>query len=427
MKGIRRIWTELSSLILSVVLAMAVWVSAVVSEDPNIEKLYPNSIPLQIKGLAEDKVLLNDLPGSVRVELRAPDSIWEVLTTEGNLLKAEVDLTGLENGPHDLPIKVTSSLSPVQVLDILPGTITADIEDKSVRRVYIQAKVDGIPALGFSAEDPQLSQDYILLTGGATLIDSIATVEINVDITGLRSTFEEELIPSAYNENGKVVEGVYFDPETIMVTVPIVQAGGYRDVAVAVSTVGQLSNGYRVTNISVSPPTVTVYSSDPDLVADLPGYVRTAPLDLSNHSDDIEINLPLDLPDGVAMVSEDGSDRSVSVFVGVAAIVNSQPATVDIAIEGLNPGLEVTISPEQVDIILSGPIPALETITPEDLYLYVDLSEFSIPGVYSVKPIAEIFNDSVTIDSVLPSIIEVEISYVDGWTPVPTNSPQSGD
>ena len=54
---------------------------------------------------------------------------------------------------------------------------------------------------------------------------------------------------------------------------------------VKVITQGKLADGYRLTNVSVNPPTVTVYSSDPNKVEALPGYVETTPINLDKPED----------------------------------------------------------------------------------------------------------------------------------------------
>jgi hypothetical protein len=45
--------------------------------------------------------------------------------------------------------------------------------------------------------------------------------------------------------------------------------------------------GYRLENISVFPPVITVFSTDPALVNALPGVVETQPLDLQDAREDI--------------------------------------------------------------------------------------------------------------------------------------------
>jgi len=100
------------------------------------------------------------------------------------------------------------------------------------------------------------------------------------------------------------LEGLSISPEQVSVSVRVSQRGGYRNVVVKVIPVGRVASGYRLTNISVFPPTVTVFSTDPKLVENLPGYIETSPLDLANARDDFDVNVSLNLPPGVQVVGD---------------------------------------------------------------------------------------------------------------------------
>jgi YbbR domain-containing protein len=100
---------------------------------------------------------------------------------------------------------------------------------------------------------------------------------------------------------------------------------------------GQVASGYRLTNISVNPPAITVFSGDPTLVSALPGFVETEPLNLNDASQDIELRLALNLPAGISVVGE----QTVLVQVGIDAIegslsLNNMPVTVIGLAEGLS-------------------------------------------------------------------------------------------
>src|SRR5690606_11621425 len=99
-------------------------------------------------------------------------------------------------------------------------------------------------------------------------------------------------------------EGVTVSPESLHIFLPVVQQGGYRDVAVKVVTFGRVASGYRLTDLSVFPPVVTVFSTDPQFVSTLPGVVETEPLDLQNAQNDITIRLALNLPEGISVIGE---------------------------------------------------------------------------------------------------------------------------
>jgi YbbR domain-containing protein len=210
--------------------------------------------------------------------------------------------------------------------------------------------------------------------------------------------------------NGGIIQGLTLTPDQVKMTVNVVQSGGYRDVAVKVETVGQPISGYRVTNIIISPPTVTLFSSDPQVVAEMPGYVSTQPLDLTEIDDDKEVRLTLDLPSGVTIV---GEEQSVQVQIGIAAVETSISLSVPITVIGLGTGLEAVVSPESVDIFLTGPLPILDDLTSEDVLIYVDLTDLE-PGSHLVEPQVEILSDRVVQEAINPDTIEITISESGG-------------
>jgi hypothetical protein len=123
----------------------------------------------------------------------------------------------------------------------------------------------------------------------------------------------------ARDQAGAQINDVTITPERITADLDIIQRGGYRNVVVKVVTSGQVASGYRLTNISVFPPAVTVFSTNPQAVERLPGFVETIPINLEGVKEDLEINATLNLPAGISLVDE----QSVTVQVGIAAIEGS--------------------------------------------------------------------------------------------------------
>jgi YbbR domain-containing protein len=208
------------------------------------------------------------------------------------------------------------------------------------------------------------------------------------------------------DSNGRQLSGITIAPEQTSSSATIVQSGGYREVVVRVETIGTLPSGYRLTNISVSPPTITLFSSNPQAVADMPGFVSTEPIDLQDAVDDIEVRLTLDLPDEVVMV---GDEQSVEVFVGIAAIETTISLTLPVQILELAPGLSASLSPDSVEVFLTGPLTVLEALTPDDVIVSISLSGLDV-GTHLAVTHAEVITDGVVIESINPDTIEVVIT-----------------
>jgi len=194
--------------------------------------------------------------------------------------------------------------------------------------------------------------------------------------------------------------------------------GGFKNVVVRVVTKGQVANGYRLTNISVSPPTITLFSDNPELINEIPGYVDTLPVDLTNLNDDIEINVGLNLITGITLVRE----PSVLVQVSVSAIEGSLTLSVPINVVGLTPDLLATVSPSTVEVIVAGPLYILDKLTPSSFRVVLDLSGLP-PGIYQRSPFVDLLPDQVRVQTTLPETVEVTITLAP--TPVPSATTSS--
>lgn len=400
-----RFWSNLGTFLLAFAIAFAVWISAVVAADPSEERDYPNSLTLEIRGLDPSLVMLGTVPSQVQLRLSAPASLWDRLTSRPDSVHVFIDLTGLETGEHTVPLEVDSEFRPFRVVQVIPSEVTIDLEPLAVEEFSIATQLDGVPALGFEVGDVALDPVFATVSGPATLVAQVDQVVARLNVGDARETVSSQVALQTIDENGNVLSGLTIDPVAADVEQAIVQAGGYRDVAVNVETVGQPASGFRVTSISVDPPIVTLFSTDSDLISALPGYVSTVPLDLSAAEENITARLALNLPQGVIVV---GDEQNVEVQIGIAAIETSTLLNVEVEVTGLAAGFEAELSPQTVAVIVSGPLSTLQSLRGDDIRLFVDLSGLQ-PGSHLLEPQAEILPRDVQLFSVVPSSIEVII------------------
>ncbi len=395
-----------NSILLALALAISVWVSAVIASDPNEQRDLDYRPPLELIGLGEGLVQTEVLPANVEMRLRAPLSVWDDIEQEPEAVNAIVDLTDLEEGEYELDVDVIFDITPVQVVELHPQKVSVKLEPLVSQMMSIRPLLQGEPALGFHANDPILSEGLVQVSGAQSSLQQMDEIRAELSITGARESITSEVELTAVDSDGEQIQGLILSPNQVKMTVEIIQSGGYRDVAVKVETVGQPVSGYRVTNISVSPPTVTLFSSNPQLVAGMPGYASTQPLDLTQIDDDKEVRVTLDLPDGVIIV---GDEQSVKVQIGIAAIETSISLTIPINIIGLGSGLQAVVSPETIDIFLTGPLPILDDLTSESVLIFVDLTDLG-PGSHLVEPQVEILPDRVVQEAINPDTIQVTIT-----------------
>ena len=418
-KPIPRLGQNLRTLLLAFLLALVVWVSAVTAANPDEERVF-TSVALEVVGKdPEMLVTSNNIPDTVVVTLYAPRSLLDRYeSNQGALLRAWVDLTGYESGAHQAPVQVAYQLRPTNLIQVEPQFLEITLDRLVSEQRTVRLQVSGSLTRGYQAETPLLEMDTAAVSGPQALVARVVELRAALNINNATEDIEVSLRLDPVDETGSVVTGVKVTPSSVQVTQPITLLGGYRNVVVRVVTTGQVANGYRLTNISVSPPGVTIFSANPQLVTNLPGYVDTQPLDLTGVTDDLDARLALNLPEGVSIVGE----QSVLVQVSIAAIESSLSVSVPVEFIGLAPGLDAQISPETVDVLLSGPVLLLDALLTTDVRVYLDLTDLEI-GVYQLTPLIDVVSTRVVVESLLPETLEVTVIIAPTPTITPTASP----
>ncbi|MDF1519251.1 MAG: CdaR family protein [Brevefilum sp.] len=406
MKQTRKLISNLPTLLTALVFAVGVWIFAVTQADPTVTQTYPQPIEIEVIGLDPSLTIVNEISQQVNLTIRAPSSVFTQLQNDRNMIDVTLDLSGLEAGVHTLTPQVNISVSPTEVVRMNPGTVFVKLDSIITKQFPIQVNMLGNPAIGFDVETPELAQDTVILSGPESVVSSINKVITEVSIVDVSEDIQRTVDLVALDAQGNQIEGLSMTPSSVQVNIPVTQRGGYRTVVVKIVTSGQIESGYRLTNIFSDPPTVTIYSSNPQLVESIPGFVETTPINLNGANQDMEIRVSLNLPEGINVVGS----QNITVRIGIDPIESSISFTnIPVQIEGLATGLNATVSPENVDVFLSGPIDVLDNLSLENLVVVINLEDRD-PGTYTLAPEIQLENGDINVDAILPNTIEVTIS-----------------
>jgi hypothetical protein len=160
---------------------------------------------------------------------------------------------------------------------------------------------------------------------------------------------------------------------------------------------------------------VVTVSGRQDAIDEIPGYLETVPLNVEGARENVEAELPLVVNEGVSLIGMEEPTVEVTVFV----VPEQGSVTVDreVDLQGWTPGITVTVAPTTVQVILSGPLPVLDQLQQGDVLAVIDLFGLTA-GTYSIEPRIVVVPQEITVDSVVPSSVQVEIRQVD-LTPTP--------
>jgi len=408
------LYKNLPSLLLAFLLALVVWISATTQSDPNKEIIF-RSVPLQVIGKEDNVFILDELSYQVNIVLYSPDSRIAAIEKQPELLTATLDLTGLKSGTYDIPIQVSFDVKPAKLLRVEPSSIKLHIDVNTAHTFPIELNIIGKPAIGYEAGQPTLDTQEVKVSGAETLLNQVKEVRIHMDITNKDRTIENELPLQIIDKEGNTIDKLNVEPRTVHFQQPITLLNGYRNKVVRVLTVGNVADGYRLDNILVFPLRVLLFSPNPQVLEDMPGYVETEPMDLKNADQNFETRIGLRLPEGVSAVG----DQTALVRVSIAAIESSLALKLPIEAIGLSPELTMGASLETVDVILAGPLPVLSHLKEKDVRVLIDLSGLDT-GVHQVSPKADILPENVRLLSISPSTVEVNIKSRPENTPTET-------
>lgn len=110
---------------------------------------------------------------------------------------------------------------------------------------------------------PSISSSNIQVVGPKSIVNSIYKIVAPVDIKDQTSSISMNVAPVAYDENGKVIEGLTFNLSTVLVEVPISKQG-----SISINTpsiTGNVASGYLIKDIIVSPKFIEVTGSSANI------------------------------------------------------------------------------------------------------------------------------------------------------------------
>jgi YbbR domain-containing protein len=382
--------------------------AAVREQNPPREADYPQNIPIQVIPPAPGLVTTDRLPESVRLRLLAPESSWSTLTS--SKFKATLDLSKLAEGLNEVPIQVGVSDFQVKIVDQTPKAVGVNLQPEQTVVLTVTAVVMDEPPLGYVNRAPTSTPATVAVTGPASLIGQVDKAVSEIFIRNAKETINRPTDVTIRNRDEQVISGLKVEPAKVQITLPIEQRFGYKDVSVSAVISGQPASGYWVSNILVNPPRLTIVGN-PQVLGSIPGFVETTPINVSRATADIVQSVPLNLPDGVTVVSsenESGTAGGVQVTVQIAAIESGQTVQRPITQQGIDPNYVWTASPERADVILSGPIPRLQTLPSDDVKVVVDLFGLQ-PGIHKVRPTV-FLPDDLRLEAILPDTVEITIS-----------------
>jgi len=405
-----RLHVDIGRALIAVALACALWIVVQNEQNPDRTDIPALTVPVEVVNVPPGLVVVSE-PPEIQVRVRIPSESWSLLRPGS--FRATADASNASPGVNELPIRVEALEPRVRQVDPIPPLANVVLEEVSEVPMPVRLNIIGNVPFGYAYSTPRISPESVIVSGASTAVQRVASIVVDIRLDGLTVPLNATYAPRAIDARGAEVRNVRITPATVNVDVPVAQQVAYKEVGVRPQVQGRVAPGYLLQPIEVEPSTVTVVGS-PATLANV-NYVDTEPVDVSGLSNSVVRRAQVVPPQGLSLLQPE----PVSLTVRVSPLTTSQTLRVTPTIQGLGQGLQLASDVPPVDVTLSGPAPTLQSLTPRDFRVVLDLTGLG-PGQYQIEPKVAV-PGGFTLESIDPT--RVPISIRQAPTPVPSPTP----
>ncbi len=270
--------------------ACALWLYVMNEQNPITERSF--TVPLSKTNLAENMVV-NNMPETVIVKIKGTRTVISG-AREKDIL-AYIDFSNATKGRHGFDIMAKSTVG--DIIEVSPKIVLLDIDTISERTMDVEARIMGIPGSGVTVGKLEIDPIKVTVSGASNRLANAFKVIALVDITGKEKNFEDyaNLTPVAID--GSEMYDLNVQPNKVQVKALMLKQLATVELPVKPVMSGVLKKGYTISVVKTVPEKVKL-TADPGVLAGIT-EIKTAPILLDNIEDDVEMQMPLSLPDKV--------------------------------------------------------------------------------------------------------------------------------
>ena len=359
--------------LLSIAIATILWFMVINIDQPVDTRGYSrplvieNMETLTNRGLAAGN--LEELKNTkVTVKVKAQRTALDRLNHNPEWITATVDFSELSNVANgdivSLPISVSiQGGNTYAISSKSPAAVEVSIETMASKELPVEVVLNGELEDGTYLSEPLLSAETVLVTGPASLVDTVAAVRATVEAEDIKDSPDVKAELFCYTATGIPVKGVSLSTEEILVSYAL---HNLKQVPIQVEITGAPALGYQVGSIYCNPQYAALTGSAEDLEQLL--YLQLDSIDVSGRTYSVTETFHLAdyLPEGISLLAED--DGIIEVTVEIAEQSQKQLTLPASALEiiGQEDGKEYILHGD-AHITLSGDGPALEAVQADDL------------------------------------------------------------
>jgi len=360
-------------MIISLVIALFLWGYVIGKVNP-LDTVTISDVPVQVLNSESlsDRGLALSGGASYTVSVSIEGTRADISKITASDIVATADLTGYGIGTNNIKVNVAAPTA-VALKSTQPSTVDITIEELISVAKPIEVVYTGTVPAGYETGFLTLEPEQILVSGPASLVNQVATLRVNVDLTQVTETghrFESSATP--VSSGLTPVEGVQLSAGTVKGEVFLCET---KDLQLVLNVKGTVAEGFGL--LTDAPETIRIRSASVDLSQI--ETITTEEIDVTGLSQSQTVPLALVLPEGVEVA--DGYEE-LEVFLDVQQIIHRtlEIPSSQVTVENLPNSLQAMVSDETIVVEAYGPASVINILEGEDFKLTVDLQNTEQTG-----------------------------------------------
>ncbi len=424
----KKITNNLSLKILSVAIAILIWLLVVNADNPIGTKSFViGDVQLLNEAYldADGKMCMqDDKQESIRVTIKTNRKTLDRITASD--IKAVADLqqaVSLNTDPVMVPITVSCDKVLPDNIEVTPQNLSIHIEDKDTQEFVVNVTTNNTkPDKGYEVGTLTSNPEKLKITGPTSLINKIDKVNASVDVDGASEDVTEETDVKIIDKNGEEftdTDMAYLNISKVSVTARLWKVR--PEVRIKAEYEGTPADGYEVESISTTPNVISVAGSDEALSAlEEQNNTITIPssaTDVSGKDSDYEVKINISdyLSQGLKLTSDSSEDVFVRVNILPQGSSVCEVPTKNIKVENAPESMQVAFDTAKIEIRIKKTEEDLSDLKESDIKASIDLKD-KTEGSFEVPVKIEIPEGYELVDEVTTG---VEISPIS--TPAASN------
>lgn len=431
----RKLTDNLSLRIMSVAIAIVVWLIVVNIDNPVGTNYYTIT---DVELINKEYVESSDTIGKMCMPEENQDSVKVAITASKKVrdrirlsdITAVADLqqaVSLDTDPVMVPITVTCLASGVLPSDIkvTPQNLTVNLDEKETQEFVVNvSKGDTKPGKDYEVGSLTASPEKIRITGPKTLVNKIDKVNATIALDGNTEDYTQEVNLTIYDKNQEALSESEMNSLRIENNAKVVVTAKLwkirTGVKIAAGYVGTPAGGYQVGSVKTVPDTISVAGNTEGLESlsenDNMITIPADRIDISGESKDVERKISLKnlLPDNVKLTSDSSEDVWVTVSILPVGSQEFNLPTKNIEVKNKPDNLQVTFETAQIALRIKSESEDLEDLNiNEDVKAEIDLKDkeagnYKVPVKLSLPDGYEMVEDVYTEVVISPASVSDE-------------------